>query len=322
MNQKKHIDEIIRRADLQKVRSERIQMLYEKYVNYGLETDFEMLLTELDSYCIPWVRKQLWKTGCFSDENENTALQESRLAAWQIIEKDRKSATCRGDFAYYVFGVYKHKVMNEIRKFSSHRNKVDIHSFFEVIGDNNQALGEKIPAKPVDYDRCMEEQRALYERIFITYCRVFMESATFPPRILALYYARVLPHLKEEIPDTKATSAKWAYEYMGKSTIDELRFDSENYLCHYVDNSLHWCDAFILQLSEEVTEGGITDILKNLVYTEVYSKGKIEDWADYMHKASIKGAMEKIVRDCELLEMGKEYINKSDTLYKFLRKEK
>lgn len=320
MEQKEHINVLIASSDEKKRRAERIQISYEKYVEHNLNHEFDVLLTELDAYCVSWVRKELWKTGCFSDENEHAVMQESRLSVWKIVEGDKRANVTRDNFAYYAFGVYKHKTLNKIREFSAYRKKYDEHSFDEPIGDGDKTLEDKIPSIKFEQEIVKDESRKLYERLFYTYCKAFMSSSTFPPRCLALYYARVLPHLTEDIPDTKATSAKWAFERMGFRTVGELKIDSENTLQNHVDNTLCWCDDFIRQLSEEVSEKGNTDLLMNIVYTDVYDKGKIEDWADYMHKASTKSAMNMVLKNPELLELAKEYISQKDVLFKFVER--
>ena len=61
-------------------------------------------------------------------------------------------------------------------------------------------------------------------------------------------------------------------------------------------------------------------MIKDVVYTEVYDKGKIEDWADYMHKVAAKTFMYMLLEDAELLELAEEYITHDDTLYRYIRK--
>lgn len=193
-------------------------------------------------------------------------------------------------------------------------------SLSDPIGDSGQTYEERIAPIQFDDETARDERRKLYEKIFLIYCQSFLESATFPPRCLALYYARVLPHLLGAIPDSKATSAKWAFEYIGNRTVGELKDDSEIYLSNNVEQSLKWGDKFVRQLLAEINENGVSVRLKDIAYTASYDKGKIEDWADYMHKASTKAAMHVLLKDAELLELAKEYISRSDTLYKFIER--
>lgn len=318
MNQQEHIEFLIEKSDLQKKKADTIQSAYEKYFNSGLDTDFTALISSVDSYCISWVRKQLWKTGCFSEENEFSAMQEGRLATWKVVLEDKSSNTIRSDFAFYAFGVYKHKVLDEIRKISSARKKTDTVSISETVGNSEQTYEDKIPPVQFGEEKAKEDQRLLFEKIFYIYCEAFLRSPTFPPRCLALYYARVLPHMLGAIPDGKATSAKWAYEHMGKRKVKQLKEDSESFIQQEVDRSLRWCREFVQQLLDEVLINGKRLLLQEVVFIDGYSKEKIEDWADYMHKACTKKSMESILKDDSLLELAKEYISHNDTLYKLI----
>lgn len=322
MGQKEYITKLLERSEEKKKKSLVIQEIYERYIVQEKEYDFETLLKEIDLYCISWVRKQLWKTGCYSEDTEHTAMQESRFAVWKIIEENRKAKTPRDNFAYYAFGIYKHKVIDEIRKFETNRKKYDIYSLNEPVGDSGKTIEDKIQSVQFDDYIKRTEQRRLYSKIFVMYCQSFLESTTFPPRSLALFYARVLPHLEGAIPETKGASAKWAYEHMGNRDINSLKEDSEKYLQVNIDRKLCWCDGFACKLSETVTKNGKDEVLGKIVYTATYNKGKIEDWADNMHKVTTKKTMMLVVNDAELMELAEEYISNDDALYKLLERGK
>lgn len=315
MKQSEHIDHLIKISKERSDQVEKIQIAYRKYLG-GNDDDFEKLVVLLDTYCLPWVRKQLWKTGCYSDENEHTALQEAKIAVWENILKDRAAGSEKGSFAYYAFRIYQNKTRDIVRKVSRERAKLDICSMEEPIGEDRKTVGDTLPAADI---KTIDEMRQMYDRLFRVYCEGFLTSKAFPPRILALYYARVLPHLICAIPDTKAASAKWAFERMGSRTMWELKEDSENELQKNVDAYLCWCEEFICQLNKESNIGDTPCTLKNIVYTAVYTKGKIEDWADSMHKTTVKAVMHLLSENKELLSQIEEYISQGDVLYRFFK---
>lgn len=319
MEQKKYINSLLDKASSQKKRSDSIQKAYENYINSGSTTEMELIIHELDEYCVAWVRRQLWKTGCYSDENEHTAMQESRLAAWKTVEQDKRDGNIRKDFTYYAFGVYKHKVLDEIRKFSTARKQYETVSLDEPIDDSGHTFADRISPVILEGERDSEEKRELYEQLFILYCRAFTESTAFPPRSLALYYARVLPHLLEAIPDNKASSAKWAFEYMADMTLFHLKDDSESYLQTNVSCHLAWCTAFLNQMDSIEEDIDKSRRLGDVIYTQHFSKGKIEDWAEYMHKVCTKTAMTLVIENKELLETAKSYLSTNDVLYKLVK---
>lgn len=328
MNQNEHIEQLIQNSKRRVEIALKIQEIYQKYINN--DEAFTEMIEMVDSYCLPWIRKTLWKTGCYNDENEYSILQEAKIAVWKNIENDKKQKITREKFAYFAFNFYKYRTLDLIRSISRKRAKRGTEfSLDETLGDNKNTLGENLSEDIIKKETKNEleeyEKRTVYTKLFHTYCLAFMNSAAFPPRSLALYYARVLPHLlcvnhnEKTIPDSKATSAKWAFERMGEKTIENLKNDSEKTLQIDIADDLCWCEEFVRQLNEKADIENEDIYLKDVVYTAVYNKGKIEDWADYTHKAVTKAARERVINDSELLILVKEYVSQKDVLYNFVK---
>ena len=318
MEQKEYIERCIKQSVARAGKTAEIQAAYQKYAGHPAQVAFADLILLLDAYCTPWVRKQLSRTGCYCDENEHTVLQNARLAVWEAITKDVESGSLRDSFAFYAFGIYKKKALDVIRKVTRIRVKIDVRSISEPIGYEGKTLEDDLPPVQPDFGE-LEEQRSMYEKIFHTYCVAFLTSKAFPPRCLALYYARVLPHLTGAIPDTKATSPKWAVERMGDRSMGELKVDSEAELQRDVDATLSWGSLFVQQLETETDIAGRPMPLRDVVYTAVYEKGKISDWADYMHKVTVQAAARLVSQDRQLLHLVTEYIPQEDILFRFAR---
>lgn len=316
MEQSEHIDFLINESVKREQKASKIQCLYEDYKVYYSDSTFTELIQILDEYCTPWVRKHLWSAGCYSDENEHTVLQNARMAVWESTIRDKNKSEIKETFAFYAFGIYKKKTLDIIRNISRKRARIEVTSIDEPIGDSCKSMIDVLPPIQPDFGE-KEEVRRVYDGVFRIYCNSFMNSRTFPPRCLALYYARVLPHLLDEIPDSKATSAKWAFERMGKQSVWGLTQDSEKTLKKDVDENLTWGSDYICQLYDEINVSGKYRRLKDVVYTSIYDKGKIEDWADYMHKATIKASSRLLLEDKDLLELVKEYIATDSILRRF-----
>lgn len=310
-----HIDLLLNRSDKREQLIKRIQNIYEKYGQSIDNSAFTELigLLEREDFCLGWIRTNLWRTGCYSEDNEHDVLQDARIVLWQSII-DGKAVD---NFAYYAFGVYKIKALDLIRKVSKNRAKVSLVSIDEPIGDDGkQTICDTIPAQ--FYDSFEEdEKRKLYSEVFRYYCFAFMNSDAYPPRCLALFYARVLPHLLEEIPYTKAASAKWAFERMGTQSVANLTHDSEKIIQKDITRDLAWGPGYMHQLDEDVSIMGKSIVLRDVIFTAVYDKGKIEDWADYMHKVTRKDAVKLIQSDKDLLDMVKAYVSSDSILKKF-----
>lgn len=316
--QSAHIDSLLNRSDKRVQLIKKIQNIYEKYGQSIDNSAFTELigLLEREDFCLGWIHTNLWRTGCYSEDNEHDVLQDARIVLWQSII-DGKAVD---NFAYYAFGVYKIKTLDLIRKVSKKRAKATIISTDEFIGaDGKQTIGDTIPTQSCGPLKELgeEEKRKLYSDVFKYYCFAFMNSDAYPPRCLALFYARVLPHLLEEIPETKAASAKWAFERMGIQSVANLTHDSEKTIQKDINRDLMWGQGYMHQLDEDVSIMGKSIVLRDVIFTAVYDKGKIEDWADYMHKVTRKDAVKLIQSDKDLLDMVKAYVSSDSILKKF-----
>lgn len=335
MEQADHIELLKKRSSTQEKKAILIQKQYLLYLEEKAETllsdksraylekrvefAFGELLLLLDEYCIPWVRKQLWKTGCYSDEIEDIALQDARMAVFEVVKSAIGSNQAKDNFVHYAFGIYKNKTLNAIRKELNRRNKLPTVSTEEPIGESGKKIQDILPPVPFDYGE-KDDLRKVYGGVFRVYCTAFLTSKAFPPSCIALYYARVLPHLLEDILDSKATSAKWAIKRMESKSIDDLKRDSEHTLQYHVDSGLAWGGEFIRQLNDELSVSGRTVRLGDVIYTEVYDKGKTEDWAESMHKTTIKAAIVLLTEDRELFDLAKEYATNDNVLNRFMGK--
>lgn len=289
------------------------------YLGEKEEFAFGQLLLLLDEYCVPWVRKQLWKTGCYSSEIEDTALQDARMAVFESVKSAIGPDQAKDNFAYYAFGIYKNKTLDIIRKEFDGRNKIPTVSTEESMGGKGMKIEDILPPVPFDTGE-KDERRRVYDRVFRVYCTAFLTSKAFPPRSIALCYARVLPHLLDAIPESKATSAKWAFRRMASQSIDELKRDSEHTLQNHVYSGLAWGSDFIHQLNKELIVSDRTIRIGDIIYTEVYDKNKIEDWAESMHRTTIKAAIALLVKDKELLDLVREFALDSNVLRRFMGK--
>ena len=320
MKQADHIDFLEKRSAEREKKAISIQKQYLRCLGVREESAFDELLLLLDEYCIPWVRKQFWNAGFCSDEVENIALQDARMRVFEAMRGITDLDQARDNFAYYAFGIYKNKTLNAIRKEFNRRNNLPTVSTEEPIGESGRIIEDILPpVLPNDGEK--DEQREVFDRVFHIYCTAFLTSKAFPPRCIALCYARVLPHLLDAIPESKATSAKWAFTRMESQSLDSLKRDSEYSLQCNVDRRLAWGAEFIRQLDDELTISGKAFRLGDVIYTEVYDKAKIEDWAESMHKATIKAAIALLAADRGLLNLVKDYATDDNVLNRFLGKE-
>lgn len=305
------------------------QKIYEQYHATNDENLFSELIAITDFVYGKRTRNLLKQNGCFSDESEHTAMQESRIAIWERIRKCRENGQPDPDFIRYCKGIYYHKAMDVVREQNTYRSR-----FSDKIGrapvsldvplpEGGKNLGDTVEdtKSSPDISLSLEEQRWVFNSLFLLYCQTLVTAKAEPPRELALYYARILPHVLhinheiETIPDEKMASAKWAFEHMKGQTMQVLGEKSEKEMQELINQALKWQDTFWQQLEQTVYINTEKAVLKDIVYTDVYGKGKIEDWSESMHNTIVKEAYKIAMNDPKLVESATEYISDRDKIY-------
>ena len=323
------------------------QKLYERYFVSNDDADFEKMITVLDSIYKNRVKTELKKKDCYDEENCQDAMQEARQGIWSLIKKQREAGEIQEIFCQYCSGIYIHKAVDIAMKKISYEQKLkevkrkgkkgkeDQNGQMEVIFlDNNlpdsDATYAEIAADPNKKNRAesktfAEESSNIFGTYFRKYCQAMTNAKAEPPRALALYYARILPHVlhiidgTETIPDSMGASATWAFEYMQKKTMEILGKQSEEEMQKSIYGSLQWSENFWNQMELEIYINLEKKRLKDVVYTEVYDKGKIEDWSESMHETVTKLAYREIKKDKRLENWAVDYIVERDKTYKLFK---
>lgn len=307
----------------------KIQEFYERYYVSNDESVFSQLITMTDKVYARQIRNILKQNGCYNDDSVHTAMQEARIAIWDYIRKCRENGKTDAEFLRYCKGIYYHKAMDVVRKQNTYRtrygNKQDggPASLDAPLPDGRKTYGDMIEDTQSRPEEILElkDQKEVFNRLFLLYCKSLADSTAEPPRELALFYARILPHVLhvnyeiETIPDTKSASAKWAYQRMKDKTIKTLGETSESEMKQYISHTLMWCDSFWSRLEQPVHLDTGKSILKDIVYTSIYDKGKIEDWSESMHKAVVKATLKEVMKDPRLVKLATEYISDRDKIY-------
>lgn len=299
------------------------QKLYEQYHTTNDERYFEQLITLMDSIYGRKVRNLLMVNGCFSDETEHTALQESRIAIWQRVCKCRENGAPDPDFIRYCKGIYYHKGMDAVRaqntykkRFSDKQDRPPI-SLDTPMPDGEKSLSDTIEDAKSNPETgiSLENQKWVFNSIFLLYCQCLVNAKAEPPRELALYYARILPHVIGAIPEGKMASAKWAYERMKDQTVQLLGEKSEAEMKELVNPNLRWNKDFWRQLDQAICVEEGKAYLKDVIYTDVYSQKRIEHWSESMHRTVAQEVANALMKETPLVESAVDYISKRDKIY-------
>lgn len=297
----------IRQSEERKKLNAAIREAYVLFLTDPSEWNYNEIIKLTDKLCRSWVRKSMLSVGCYSSDNEETVMQNARMAVWDTLQKtdDVKPAET---FPFYAFGIYKIKALDFIKLFCRERKKADLESI------DNPEFGE-LPSEPFDIDR--DRIRAVYEGVLIAYCRTFLEMRDPLQSRLALAYSRVLAHLLDAIPYSKGASAKWAFDKMKDLTVLRLTQSSETVLRKDLCPNLAWSEESRSQLNDEIVFSSQSIPLARLIYTDAYSKDKIEDWAETMHKKTKKASIYNVSQDATLMNLIKGCVSDESFLYSY-----
>ena len=181
--QSSHIESLISESVKREKKADVIQKLYLLCIEEFSEQDFDTLIQLIEESVLSWIRKQLWIAGCYSEDEENTILQDARLAVWNAVQSAVKGSEIIGKFAFYALGIYKNKARDRIRSISRQRKKYTFVTIRRQDDEEEENWEDVYPPYHEDYGE-KEERRKVYEGLFRLYCSTLMSSKAFPPGAL------------------------------------------------------------------------------------------------------------------------------------------
>lgn len=325
-----------------------------KYLQYvdGEEDLIESIIEDVNKKFCGMLRHQLYVAGCYNEENEHTAMQEARIAVWEKALEGKEKHNVKIPFVDICKGIYYHKVMDVVRSVLTERSRYgedyvdpkvkkkmkeeghvfqsNIESLDRTLPSENGTVGSMLADKKYDGNRpeCVideAERRQFFDTAFDVFCEALTNAKADPPRGLAYYYARILPHILhiccsiDTIPDKKVASPKWAREKMGVRSIGVLSDESEKQLKEYVSNRLAWCDAFRKQLDNEIATSSGMQVMKDVIYVEQYDEKQIGHMTDYMHGIIASDWLALMKKNAKATESAVEYTVGLEKISKALR---
>ncbi len=299
----------------------------------GDENAFQSLIVLLDKMYNGLVRRQLYLAGCFNDENEHTAMQDARLAVWSYVQKTRQEKKAAISFASYCKGIYFHKVSDVIRQ--EYKSQIKYGGEFisleaDALGETRGKVGDYVESPQYKGNSpeliiAADEGRSIFDKCFIMYCEAMTVVDAAPQRKVALYYARVLPHVLQvcynvdTIPDGKAASPKWAIKSMGKRNLLMLGNESQEQMQQFIKHTLRWSEDFWMQMEEKIeTSVGALQI-KDVIFVNEYDEKQIGHMTDYMHKIVAKEWLKEAKKDSVFLAKAIEHTTEMDKISSMLK---
>lgn len=309
MNQnerKAHIQNYVQRSKEQLERMQKIEELYYEYVINKCDEVIDRLMQLIGEQCKYRIIKILLSKNCFSQELLSDIMQEGGEGICKRLKEDRNKGEIKENICGYAFNIYRHKIEDAGRKYYQ-----DAKIYGCSLEELTEQTGEKIKnhnsSVYMEIDDDAREKSEVYGRAFRLYCEAMLNQPAKPTRGLSLYFARVLPHLWQTIPDTKGMSAKWAFEHIKGRTMQSLKDESEQTLLEELGKGFKWCDKFVQQMEAPATSLGQKCCFKDIVYTQFYDRTKMEKWAEDMHRVVSQETSKLIKKDSELQAEIKKY---------------
>ena len=109
-----HIESLISDSVKREKKADVIQKLYLLCIEEFSEQDFDTLIQLIEESVLSWIRKQLWIAGCYSEDEENTILQDARLAVWNAVQSVAREREIIE--SYYGLGDSEELTLTEIGK--------------------------------------------------------------------------------------------------------------------------------------------------------------------------------------------------------------
>lgn len=163
-----------------------------------------------------------------------------------------------------------------------------------------------------DIQRPVWERDDLTRQLAIIYLSNLMNYRDEPQKPIALMYGSCIYQLakvsgatdllsERAAKSTTVSSAEWAHQRMGNSTLRRLSVDSQKVVSEYYDYALSWGPVF-LEHMEELTPDGKSFLWANIIYTQTYSKTQTSKWITSIRESAVSQAARIAVNNEKLVD--------------------
>lgn len=312
---------------------DKIQKAYNNYIKLGDE-DYIRELVELTN--IKWkhkVMEYLRNRGCLDDDTLDDSLCNAWLGVWKaakgrVITSDPDSR----EFCLYSCGIYMNSAKSVVRKYYRKKNTPNINTTSiewlcevganvvedqEEQGDNskhmsNSSMNYSCMQTTYENDNAASHKHYVYKKLLKEYIDTLTSVDVSPQKVLAHIYARIIPHILDEIPDTKASSVKNALARMEGKTIQELATEAERLLKGNMFPEFSFDQTFMERMEQNICTSNYSGCIGDLIYTSVYDEDKIEHWCDDLHKIIIRETYKRIQEEASFMCVADKYLKHRD----------
>ena len=158
------------------------------------------------------------------------------------------------------------------------------------------------------YEPWDDARRQFAATAVLIYVKAFLSLEVPPQSSLAMFYARLLPHIRGSVDDNKTTSVSEAFRVMGKKTVETLADESEREIKENFLKSLGWSEYFRTHLDDEMMTVTGNVPLRKIVYTEKFTASETEHRSTAVHKSCVKKVSEIVMQNKEIIKNAEDFI--------------
>lgn len=303
---KQHINAVIKRSDAMRKTERDIRSAYEEFMEKGDEETRKVLHETIMVFCNAKVRRLAHNAGGkVSPEDVEDVVNESCKAMLEGLDKHRSENKHIENIMGYISNVCRNQFANLQRERFNLRDPETGEGYIPIsLGKPNEdgiTLADNIESDS-HYEPWDDARRQFAATAVLIYVKAFLSLEVPPQSSLALFYARLLPHIRGSVDDNKTTSVSEAFRVMGKKTVETLADESEREIKEAFLKSLGWSKYFRTHLDDEMMTVTGNVPLRKIVYTEKFTTSETEHRSTAVHKSCVK----KSQRNCN----AKQRINK------------
>lgn len=312
LERKQHINAINARSDAMRKTELDIRSAYKEFVEKGDEETRKVLHEKIMVFCNVKVRRLAYNAGGkVSPEDVQDVVNESCLAMMEELDKHRLEDKYIENIMGYISNVCRNQFANLRRTRSKLGHPETGKGYFliplETPNEDGTTLADNIESdshyKPWD-----DARRQFAATALLIYVKAFLSLEVPPQSSLALFYARLLPHIRDSVDDNKTTSVSEAFRVMGKKTVETLADESERAIRETFLKSLGWSKHFRIHLDDEIATVTGDVPLRKIVYTEKFTTSETEHWSTAVHKRCVKKVSEIVRQKKEIIENAEDFI--------------
>lgn len=316
---------------------EKLHRLYDLYCQTGCEDYLGDILLNAERLGFGIAYNVLLKSSHFYQKDFMDYLQDITIRLLGKLREEYREGKRQKDIVHTVRRFYKLRAWDIRDSLAANLNGREMDSLDALNEGPDGKPVEKIGGEDeIDNEDLIlaQEKAELSWTIIKMYIQCIMDSSEAPSRLMSLFYARILYQLEmrynwkqieaaadklitkdhrtkysdfekmviafNSVQETKkTTSPGWALERMGCQNFFDLRFDSEQAIHEFFDDSLFWQRPFLQKLLQK-SDCDDALVWKDVVYTEHYDAKQTSALAKSMHEVVLDQLMDLIEADDDL----------------------